>query len=366
MRPLPSPVDSEREQARNDVPAGPPQQLVVVADYCTHAYGSDCERCVHACPHGAISLSEGAAPVVDHDACNGCGVCFGICDAFAPTRITINELHARIRRTAMLGERVYLSCSENVTPGTDVAANVVVLPCLSMVPPELWTLMLAENIRITISCDLKNCEACPRAGDVGGALFPHAVHLAEERTDRKILFSLRVPHKDPAKEGSLDDPKGRRSLFTDLASEVGEIATGKRRLKNSQVLQDIYERRERQRASERLNLAEDSIVDSLSHKAHARRIVFPRQKMILEAVDRLPESAERIEVALSVTDQDLCTLSGACMDSCPTGARAIDGDRVEVDPRLCVGCGICVDACDQGACSVIETDATCYLPYLSR
>ena len=339
--------------------------MVVVADYCTHASGSDCERCVFACPHDAITLAEGASPVVDHDACNGCGVCFGVCDAFAPTRITINELHARIRRTALLGERVYVSCSENVKPGTKVAQNVVVLPCLSMIPPELWTLMLAENIRITVACDLKNCESCPRAGDVGGQLFPHAIQLAEERTDRTILFSLRVPKDETRGDSSLSDPKGRRSLFTDLASEVGEIASGKRRLKNSQVLQDIYERRERQRASARLNLVQDSIVGPLGHTSQERRLLFPRQKMILEAIGRLPEAAPRIAVALSHTDPDVCTQAHACIPACPTGARHLDDDQnISLDPRLCVACGICVDACEEGACSVIETDATCYLPYL--
>ena len=346
-----------------DDAATPKARLVVVREYCTHAAGSDCQRCAHACPHAAISLPDQGAPSVDHELCNGCGVCFGICDAFAPTHLTMNDLHARIRRIAIAGDRVYLTCRENVKKDLVPDSNVVVLPCLSMVPPELWTLMLAENIRITIACDLRYCEDCTRAGDIGGMLFPRAVELAQERTGATVLFSLRIPEKRSLSQKLTDDDAlGRRAVFTGFANDVSEIASGKRRLKNSAVLQDFYERRERQRASARLNLADDSPFADFAPEDRAKRMVFPRQRMLLEAIERMPEMADKIEVAVSETDLELCTGSHECVSACPTGARSIDNatGKVELDARLCVGCGICVDACSACACSVVEARGSVY------
>ena len=40
---------------------------------------------------------------------------------------------------------VVLTCKENVFPGLEPAANVVVLPCLACLSPEFWTLVLTEN-----------------------------------------------------------------------------------------------------------------------------------------------------------------------------------------------------------------------------
>ena len=87
-----------------------PQSIVVLRDFCTRAYGTDCERCALACPHGAISYTDAGIPVINKDACTYCGICLGICDAFSSTRVTMNDLHARIRRIALRGEEVVLTC----------------------------------------------------------------------------------------------------------------------------------------------------------------------------------------------------------------------------------------------------------------
>ena len=131
-----------------------PQRIVVLRDFCLRAHGADCERCALACPQGAVSFAEDGIPAIDEDACTRCGICLGVCDAFSSTRVTMADLHARIRRIALRGERVVLTCKENVFPGLEPAANVVVLPCLACLSPEFWTLVLAEGIDVTIAADL--------------------------------------------------------------------------------------------------------------------------------------------------------------------------------------------------------------------
>lgn len=351
--------------AESETPA-PTVRLVVINDYCTYAKGSDCQRCVHACPHGAITLpDQPGPPTVDHARCTGCGICFGICDAFASTRNTLPDLHARIRRIALAGDRCYLTCRENIFPDMTPASNVIVLPCLSMLSPEFWTLLMAEKIRLTVACDLKYCDDCSRAGTMGANLFPRAIEIAEERTDAKVLFNYRIPEKQTITEklSDTDELNDRREVFTNFATDMSEIVSGKRRLKNSTVLQDFYERRERQRAASRLNFANSETFNSFVPHGHMRRVLFPKQRLIVESAQRDPEIAKRIPVAVSVTDLDLCTKSYACVSSCPTGARCPQEEtgQIEVEPQLCIGCGICVETCAQGACSIEEATAEIYL-----
>ena len=123
-----------------------PNQIVVLRDYCTRTHGAACDRCALACPLDAISFAEDGRPVIDADACTRCGICLGICDAFSSSRVTMIDVHARIRRIALRGEDVVLTCKENIFPGLEPAANVVVLPCLACLSPEFWTLVLTENI----------------------------------------------------------------------------------------------------------------------------------------------------------------------------------------------------------------------------
>lgn len=343
-------------------PAAPKQKLVILSEFCTRAAGANCERCAYCCPKDAISLPKGqVAPIVNHTLCNGCGICFGVCDSFASTRMSMFDLHARIRRIAQSGQRTYLTCKENVFPGFEVDNHVVVLPCLSMMSPELWTLILAEGIRVTIACDLKYCEDCERGGELGGELFSHAIQVAEVRTGEKVLFTFRIPEKQKLLEKYAENnTTERRAMFEGFAADAANIATGKRRLRNSSVLKDYYERKERQRAAMRLHLASENPYENFTPDGYSKRLMFPKQQMILEAVEASPSIAENIALAISETDLQVCMGSMSCIQSCPTGARFRNNDSTELDARLCIGCGICVDACEQAAIQIVERTAEIY------
>lgn len=53
---------------------------IVQSDRCI-AYFNGCTECYQRCPYGAITLDAGDHPIVDPQACNGCGLCENICPA---------------------------------------------------------------------------------------------------------------------------------------------------------------------------------------------------------------------------------------------------------------------------------------------
>ena len=267
-------------------------QIAVLRGFCMRAQGAACSRCALACPAEAISFEDDGRPSIDADACTRCGICLGICDAFASPRITMDDLHERFKRIAERGEDVVVTCKENIFPGLEPAANVVVLPCLASLSPEFWTLVLAENIPVKLAADLSYCADCDRAGEMGEMLYTHAIESAEAATGRTVGSLDSIPEKENLLK-DMANPVGvdRRSAFENLVGDVGDIASGKRRLRNSEVLHEFLERREKARAQARLNLSDGIDFENFVPQGRTRKTMWPRRKMLLEAINCDPSIA---------------------------------------------------------------------------
>lgn len=338
-------------------------QIAVLRGFCMRAQGAACSRCALACPAEAISFEDDGRPSIDADACTRCGICLGICDAFASPRITMDDLHERFKRIAERGEDVVVTCKENIFPGLEPAANVVVLPCLASLSPEFWTLVLAENIPVKLAADLSYCADCDRAGEMGEMLYTHAIESAEAATGRTVGSLDSIPEKENLLK-DMANPVGvdRRSAFENLVGDVGDIASGKRRLRNSEVLHEFLERREKARAQARLNLSDGIDFENFVPQGRTRKTMWPRRKMLLEAINCDPSIADHASVTVSRTGA-LCTNLLACADACPTGARHRDSTtgQLAYDVRYCSGCGLCVAACPEGAIELVEATAAVFL-----
>lgn len=328
-------------------------KMLTIPEHCVRTRGVACERCRIACPVGAISFeSETGGPVIDDELCTRCGICMGICDAFSSDTLTVPYLYDHLRRVAMQGEIVYLTCEENVFPGLEPADNVTVLPCLGCIPPEMWTLLLAQNVPLCIACDLRYCETCERAQDRGQLLFTRSVEIAESLTGREVKFDQEIPEIDSEGEGG---EFGRREVFGTLKDDALDVISGKRHLRQSDTLKDIYRDKERRRMQELLNLSDGEVLNEFAEGGRTMRTISPRRKMLLEAMHVMPEVGERAEFVVSETDYDRCVECLDCVGVCPTGARMASPEdgSLAYDPRFCIGCEKCVGACPKNAIELV-------------
>ena len=307
-------------------------KVLTIPEHCTRTHGANCTRCQLACPAKAISFDEAGAPVIDRDACTKCGVCMGVCDAFSSSSATALRLYNHLRKVAMRGEIVYLTCEENVflvlsrrkRHGSAVlgvrASRAVDASCL------------LQNVPVCVACDLKYCEDCPRAAQIGepspflsssfSSFSPRPLKSPRRKRARTFTStSLDLRICAPV-EAVVDDEFDRRAAFDSVKDDAFDIISGRRRLKQSDTLKEAYRKKERERMREALNLSEgEYLSDALSRRGRATRVMPPRRRMLLEAYAAKPDIAENVEVAVSATDHDACVECLDCVARCASGAR---------------------------------------------
>ena len=350
------------------VALGAPRKVIFLRDFCTRPQGSSCMKCIEACPKGAIAIANASA-AVDAHACTKCGICVGVCDGFAIPGASVEAVFSQMRKIALTGEKVILTCSYLLPSGFAPADNVIVLPCLAMLPPELWTCALALGIDLAVAVIFEECEACKRTKAQGLERFSCAIEQAEDVTECTVAFTDDVPEAQaaPTLMQTLGDASGkdRREALLNLKDQAEDIASGAYRMKRNESLRAFHEQRDHMLADERIGGAVGTPEQNeYAEGGMTRCSLSPRQRMLLEAADVSDAVAVRKRVMLSATDASLCDNSLACAKSCPTGARRPspkDGQLV-FEARLCIGCGLCASACPQGAASLREAYAGELLP----
>ena len=338
-------------------------RIITIPELCARAHGADCQRCRIACPADAIAFNESNEPVIDASACTKCAVCMGVCDAFSTSSVTVQRLYEHLRKVAMRGEIVYLTCEENIFPGFSPAKNVTVLPCLAAMPAELWTLLLAQNVPVCVACDLKYCEDCRRASKRGELLFTRAIEVAEAQTGGEVHFDREIPELVDAVQAVTDEEFDRRAAFDSVKDDAVDIISGKRRLKQSDTLKEAYRKKERARMRDALNLTDGEYLSDALEKGRSSRVMPPRRRMLLEAYAALPNMAENVDIDVSATDRSSCVECLDCVDACVSGARiATKEGHLEYDARYCIGCGACEAACPRNAIELVEASFADLMP----
>ena len=248
-----------------------------------------------------------------------------------------------------------LTCAENVSEQDDPASNVVVLPCLAMLPAELWAALLAEGADVQVAIDMERCETCEKAGGPAQSLYAERIAQAEEWTQRNVGFAASLPQA--ADEGlfaglaNAGADGDRRNLFTDMISQLKDAASGTIRERTDVRLQTLREQNERLAAHQRLDLGNGTQFNKFAPHGRVKRVMGTSRNLLLQALDAQPDMAARMELSLPEINADACEGCLRCTRACPTGALLPDvqDGTLSLDWRYCIGCGLCDAACPRNA-----------------
>lgn len=281
---------------------------------CVHRRFSrtDCRRCAHACPSGALAVEQG--PRIDPALCNGCR----LCEAACPAGALAGDERAIGALVKALAEhpRPVLGCR-----AAGVEAHVHT-GCLGFLEAE-GLLALALFFPAGLTLNLTRCGGCP-----GSDMLPTLVGAVEKLrqlpgdpgADR--LHLARTPAGLDYREAALS----RREFFTFL----------------------------RKRSTDAATLAATRLQNAPEPAAGGRKSLPARRRLLLRALPLLaPEVRSQLEAQLfpTLTFSPACTGCTGCTGICPTGALATSADDPPCPvftPRLCTGCSLCAEFCRKG------------------
>ncbi len=342
--------DAPAEAAPEAEPTNPfpRERIVALPSWCTATLGTGCQRCAVACPAGAITFNDAHEPAINEELCTRCGLCAGVCDAFAWERFTLEDL---LQRAILENEEegsACFTCNDHLFEGVAPRSNVFVLPCLAAVPPEFWCALLAAGVNTQVYLDNAYCENCQTAGQLGPALWAHALETGEDWAGGTITRVKELPERELLLTAmSHADAQDRRGMISALVQETREVADGTHRKRNAAAVADFREKQERMHAQARIGSEETA------HSAWAPKTrPWPRQELMVQAAQAMPGRAGLIERYCSTTACQTCCKAGKCADVCPTGARTLSEEEAcpKVDPKKCTACGACIANCPSGAC----------------
>lgn len=300
--------------------------------------GDVCARCMDVCPTNSITI-EGSSIKVN-DECRKCGLCTMACptEALMNQAIMAKSLYDKIARAAQIHEQCYITCTRALK--REPLANEILLPCVGVVPSELWFALLSEYDNINVYLPLGICDRCRTT--TGEEAYVTQIAAAEELSGGAV--GLEVEKKNLNHEQSR---AYKRSQFMGQMARAGQslVATANPALGGLQAVarkiqahsNQIYEM---QRALER------TVGDTTT--ANRRRILTQKRKMMLTALQRRPALAKRFELKVPVCDMSRCSMCGDCVVACTQHACDLDErGHFSVEPAYCVNCEACAIVCPE-------------------
>ncbi len=284
---------------------------------------SECARCVDACPHEAIRLSDTGA-AIDAAKCRNCALCVSACRTGAFAAVNFQPIN--MLRDAIRIERFSIACAPS-----GHAADAVV-PCLGALDASLLAYLEKRRLPTTLH-GASLCADCAH-GDKGAAqLAANLEAVAELRAAAAPDAWLPIEVVEDTPAVAQDKPRfasARRHLFRRLFGRgVDEVAAAVEQKPTGQPVPDKAIRAGAYALTEQRELLQ--IVAG-------RKDGKPFRVSIHEA---LP--------ALDITIGPGCTVCEACFRVCPTGAIGITenpGDWALMFQRdRCVGCAVCLEVC---------------------
>lgn len=282
---------------------------------------SQCRRCLDACPHEAITLSdEGAA--LDQGRCRNCALCVNAClaggwkvDAFKPIDLL---------RQAIKGKHFSIACAPS---NLEADARV---PCLGDLDGAMLAYLAKRRIPVTL-LGSGHCEVCEHGGR-------GAAQLAVNLDARQALCAGGDPTGDWA---ALSLPK-------EAPATLAPVAGSRRHLFRRLVGRGVDEVLAATEGSPTPPPVPEKAIRAAPYvRSEARELL----QIVCERQGDQPftmpwhEALPLMRLAIGPG----CTACGACMRVCPTGALFIRESPQDwalvFQFDHCIGCQVCLEVC---------------------
>lgn len=320
---------------------------------------STCNRCINACPHGAIRISAGTI-TIEGEKCTSCGACTSACptQALETSNPSYGQLAAQIEEVAAVSERLAFCCSQ-AGASSESDQRFIDVPCLACLDTALYTHAVINGITAIALLD-GDCNECPNS--TCQSQIQQRLQETEELAETFQPAANITRHTIAADSKEFTPQQGRRTMFSQLANEAKQasISAATTMLSLDKPAPDP-------------TLAETL----LDENGAIQKKVPQRTSMLIEDLyenEHRPETPSTTPLFGQVTiDETKCKHCGMCAYFCPTGALTHEGSTMqrsvgglahlpsedtyhEFRSCDCVKCGTCAELCPNGAITVTDAD----------
>ena len=316
-----------------------------------------CERCVEACPEGALHLqvdSPGAPPVLDVSRCQACSGCLDACPSGAlslyghdPTVLAQQLRALLLAEDGAPAPALVISCQSTSEPLHRLGERdglpgwlALELTCLGAVG-SAWHLAALAAGASTVQ--ILPCARCrDRHSLTEGVEFTRDLLTALGDPDASRRVGV-LPAREPQLRRALSASGGQTPIVSGTAAgripEPGNIRTP------AQVAAwAISELRSALRA------AQPEMTTSLAPSRDRDAPAYDREALPRVVLGQgAPLGVHRAAGG--------CTACGVCARTCPTRALSLSTGKgitsLVLDPAACTGCGVCVQTCPEGVLDVV-------------
>lgn len=308
-----------------------------------------CSKCIDVCPVDAITLSGSTLKI--EDACRKCGLCIAACpsEAISDSHHSARQLYDDIARAAGSHEECYVTCTRAL--GRAPEENEILLPCVGVVPTEVWFAILADYPNVSVYLPYGICDKCKTT--TGEAELSAHIAAAEELTGRSVGLEMDAEELSHAYKRSYE----RRQLMN---SFVGAGAKAVAVANPALATADAMRKRLQERGKQINRLTgELERMTGATNAQHKKRQVVQKRQLLLSALQDHPRLAERVGQRVPVCDATKCTMCGLCAQVCPPHAIELNNiGQVKAEAIYCMDCGACINMCPENCLKMVDVDSS--------
>jgi ferredoxin len=325
-----------------------PRANTVTCISCKSNDPSTCDRCVKVCPVKAIELDETQIDIAD--TCRKCGLCVSVCpdESYVTREIGAKKLYNRIAGAAAAHEQAYVTCTRAL--GRLPKDNEIVLPCVGVVPTEVWFSVMVEYGNVSVYLPLGICDRCRTT--TGEETYADLIGRAEEWAG----FGLNLEVEEGDLTHDIKRSWQRQQFLEGVAKSAQNVLTKRNPVVTAaKRVKGILDNHRKQ--VDALQRTLDKAVGTTNSK-RKRRVLSERRKLMMATLQTHPELASNIDLYMPVCDPTLCTQCGKCETVCPTHTVELTEDgRWACEEAYCIQCGACARVCPTGAIEYEFCDA---------